>query len=357
MKLNLKIGRFLHIIRKINHPGLIMSVPGLGKTSTIEMYCKAFDLNLTTLIASQYASDDILGIQVNDGGKLKRLTPSWFDDLLERSQNGKPNILFIDEITTCDEYIQAPLLNLIFSKSLGLHKLPENTFILAAGNYEDCLNKAFTMTAPLVNRFLILNLSPSDISMDELIEDKFRKIKSRTEMLRYLGLDAAEKIEELVVSDPSNYSPDNEVLANIKTIFKNNVDFNCSFKNSMNTGLIGFGSMRSVQYALDYAIMAVTLRLTGADLVDVLSDTVGGKDTFKSNMIRVLQNINISDAIRSGNEVDIMSMNIRELEDITRKLISEPFKVTEKQFQQISKRQRELPNGLYKAFKEAVLEM
>lgn len=355
MKLNLKIGRFLHIIRKINHPGIIMSVPGLGKTSTIEMYCKAFDLNLTTLIASQYASDDILGIQVNDNGKLKRLTPSWFDDLLERSQNGKPNILFIDEITTCDEFIQAPLLNLIFNKSLGLHKLPENTFILAAGNYEDCLNKAFTMTAPLVNRFLILNLSPSDINIEELIEDKFRKIKSRTEMLRYLGLDAVDKLESLIEEDPSSYAPDSKILATIKTVFKNDVNFNCSFKNSMNTGLVGFGSMRSVQYALDYTIMSVTLGLTGADLVDVISDTVGGRESFKSNMIRVLQNINISEAIKSTNETDIMKMTVRELENTVRKFMEDPFKLTEKQYQQISKRQRELPTGLYSEFKKIIL--
>ena len=79
---NRLIAKFIDVIDQIsieNHrnvPGLIMSSPGSGKTSTVERYCEYRDYNLTSLIASQYSQDDILGIQSVSHGKLVRLTPA-----------------------------------------------------------------------------------------------------------------------------------------------------------------------------------------------------------------------------------------------------------------------------------------
>lgn len=182
MKINQLIAKFVDTLnnlslRGIYIPGLIMSSPGAGKTSTLEMYAKLKDYNLVSLIASQYSSDDILGIQSVQNGTLCKLTPSWFNNLKKLSENGKRTILFIDEITTCDEFIQSPLLNLIFNKSLGEESLPDNCFIVAAGNYSEELNGAFSVTAPLINRFMILNLSDADYSMNEILQNTFRNLK------------------------------------------------------------------------------------------------------------------------------------------------------------------------------------
>lgn len=243
---NRLIAKFIDVIDEIskeNHenvPGLIMSSPGSGKTSTVEKYCEYRDYNLTTLIASQYSQDDILGIQSVSGGKLVRLTPAWFNDLMERSKNGKRNVLFIDELTTCDEFIQAPLLNLIFSRNLGLSRLPENTIIVAAGNYSEDLNNVFSMTAPLVNRFLILNLTLDDYSVENVLDNEFKKQCSGDGVKTFLGLERnGEKLYN---------------INKLKRFIRSSYPFTMArVKNSAKSGLLGFLSPRSLTNAMMFA--------------------------------------------------------------------------------------------------------
>ena len=81
--------------KRDNLPLLILSSPGFGKTSTVRAYCEVMDYNLFTIIPSQSAADDILGIQSVQDGKLKRLTPSWFNKMMDMiNSNGKRTLLF-----------------------------------------------------------------------------------------------------------------------------------------------------------------------------------------------------------------------------------------------------------------------
>lgn len=267
---NQKIARFVDVLDRIsqkgfNVPGLIMSSPGYGKTSTIEMFCKKRDYNLTTLIASQYAPDDILGLQAVESGKLSRLTPSWFNDMIELSKNGKRNLLFIDEITTCDDFIQAPLMNLIFTRKLNNRiSLPENTVIIAAGNYAEELNNSFKLSLPIVNRFMILNLRPSDYNFDEIFTGEFSKV---TDVDSYLGL----------TQRPNFW--DFSKIANFMKKQLVNSGREIAIKNSRQTGLLGFMSVRSVDYSLKYLSMFCKLYST-EDWIGVVGDTLGEKDNL-----------------------------------------------------------------------------
>ena len=263
---NRLIAKFIDVIDQIsieNHrnvPGLIMSSPGSGKTSTVERYCEYRDYNLTSLIASQYSQDDILGIQSVSHGKLVRLTPAWFDDLIERAKNGRRNVLFLDELTTCDEFIQAPLLNLISTGSLGLHKLPENTIIIAAGNYSEELNNVFSLTAPTVNRFLILNVSPEDYSMQEVMTSEFDKAQNG-KVEGYFGLERGkEKIYKI-----------NKLK---KFILKSYPFTPARVKNSTKVGLLGFISPRSLTNTMLFAEKYFEM-YQDSNWVRVVGDTLG----------------------------------------------------------------------------------
>lgn len=285
MKSNQKISRFLKVLLDINVPGLIMSSPGLGKTSTVEMFCRLYDINLTTLIASQYAPDDILGIQSVKDGKLVRLSPSWFDDMIDIAKNGKRNILFIDEITTCDDFIQAPLLNLIFNKSLGKSKLPDNTLIIAAGNYPEDLNNAFNLSNPLVNRFLVLNLTKKDYDIKELMNGEFDRINSEwnpSEVENFLGMK---------VSGVRDYSP---LKKNLKSLISNQAEVGkTKVLNSNQTGLVGFSSTRSIRYSLSFMTSCLNQfglkdkELLGGVMGDSLGETKSGvqfKELFMTTL-------------------------------------------------------------------------
>lgn len=246
MKSNVIIGRTLEILDSLDKQGIkipviIMSSPGFGKTTTIEMWCKCKDYNLTTLIASQYSQDDILGIQAVNNGKLERLAPAWFNKMNSLAENGKRNVLFIDEITTCDEFIQAPLLNLIFSRSLGLHSLPENTIIVTAGNYLEELNGVFSMTAPLVNRFIILNLIQSDFNLNEVILDRISDINSVEDMEKYLELNDDTLPDNSLVPERLGMFITKRLGFTESKIRDNSVD-----------GLIGFSSVRSISNCIKF---------------------------------------------------------------------------------------------------------
>lgn len=282
MKSNKLIGHFLETLDSLDKegvkiPGLIMSSPGYGKTTTVEMWCKYHDYNLTTLIASQYSQDDILGIQAVSNGKLERLTPAWFNFMLEKSQNGKRNVLFIDEITTCDEFVQAPLLNLIFSRNLGLHTLPQNTLIITAGNYSEELNGVFSMTAPLVNRFMILNLVVSDFDMEEVI---LQKINEVTDISEYLGLgyDTKDTI------DPDSLG---------RFIFKNISFSESTIINNSKYGLVGFASVRSVHNSISFFKKWISL-YEDSEWSRIVGDTLGTTErSTKKVLIRDLISKNL----------------------------------------------------------------
>ena len=287
MKSSELVGRFIEILDTLDSegfrvPGLIMSSPGFGKTTTVEIWCEVRDYNLTTLIASQYSQDDILGIQAVVEGKLKRLTPAWFNNMVEKSRNGKRNVLFIDELTTCDEFLQAPLLNLIFSRSLGLDSLPNNTLIVTAGNYSEELNGVFSLTAPLVNRFMILNLVNDDFDMREVTSRKILDIRKNRERCReYLGL---------VPSPDLTYK-----RSRLKDFINKYVSFGKSdIINTSKMGLVGFTSIRSVYNCINFYDAWVS-KYGSKDWARIVGDTLGTTErSGKTVLLRELLSKNLS---------------------------------------------------------------
>lgn len=252
-----------------NIPCLIMSHPGAGKTTTVKMYCDVMDYNLVTLIPSQQSSDDVLGLQSIDPktGKLSRLTPSWFNKLKKVMENGKRTILFIDEITTCDPYIQGPLLDLIFSRNLGEDNLPDNCFIVSAGNYSEDLNNEFKMSAPLINRFLIVNLQNDDFSIKEVLSGAIRNCKTTEEKSKFLGFEGSRKKEKY------DFNKFSEWVLNSKE-----VKFGKSYAEEVEGyGLLGFTSVRSITYALKFAEQYMNTFLD-KDWIRVVGDTLGSSN-------------------------------------------------------------------------------
>ena len=109
MKANKIIARCTNISdslssKGMNHPVLLMSGPGFGKTTTIEEYCKLRDYLYYPLIPSQSSSDDILGFQIKTTDscgrdRIERLTPSWYNEIMEEYKaTGKRICLFVDKL-------------------------------------------------------------------------------------------------------------------------------------------------------------------------------------------------------------------------------------------------------------------
>lgn len=170
--INEKIFKALKMSEKSKIPVLILSNPGMGKTTTVNLYAKLRDMEVISLRGNSQTAETILGYDCSPSdvteGKTQaalHLRPSWFDQLMKAHEKGKRTLLFLDEITTAHESVQAALLHLIFERTVHNEKLPEDTIICSAGNYSANLSTSMTMLAPSMNRFCIINLVP-DITID-----------------------------------------------------------------------------------------------------------------------------------------------------------------------------------------------
>lgn len=321
MKSNEYIGQFLETLDTMDKSGnrisgLIMSSPGFGKTTTVEAWCRLKDYNLTTLIASNFSSDDILGIEVRTENKMERLMPSWFNELSEKAQNGKRNILFLDEISAADSYIQSPLFNLIFNYKLASRNLPENTLIVAAGNYSEELGNAFKMTAPLVNRFLILNLTNEDYSFSEILNGNgLRSIKDKDEMSNFIGIKEPRTKKWNFDKLKSWISENKPEFKFGKSEFIDDVEMG---------GLLGFLSLRSLTYSLQFA-EAYMSKYNDEIWMRIVGDTMGMSQKREGKPIREILKMNKSFFFGSNGKSstsEFSNKKISEICDLLRKMPS-----------------------------------
>ncbi len=160
-------------ISRLSHiPVLFMSNPGLGKTTILTRYAAHNDMHLETLIGSRFTPEEISGYQVNNGGDhLTHMSPEWFSRIQQKAAQGITTLLFIDELSTCSEFVQGSLLSLIFDRTIGSGKfLPEDCLIVAAANYAGNLPGTMNIMAPTLNRFIVVNLNHNYTALDMMQE-------------------------------------------------------------------------------------------------------------------------------------------------------------------------------------------
>lgn len=149
-------------------PVLIMSNPGLGKTTSVKLFADIRGYHYQLLRGNSTSAEEVLGYDVAKESERAtvHLRPAWFSKILEKHKEGKKSLLFLDEITTANEYVQAALLHLVFERMVGDEPLPEDTLIVSAGNYAQNLSNTMNMIPPLMNRFMIFNIIPNIKDLD-----------------------------------------------------------------------------------------------------------------------------------------------------------------------------------------------
>ena len=239
------------------------------------MFAKLRDYELLLLRGSTASEQEIMGfMSVHQGEKEVTATnvlPTWFLKMKEYQAQGKKTLLFLDEITAVNPYVQAALLHLIFERKVNEEPIPDDCLIVSAGNYSGNLTNEFELLSPVVNRFCVFNITPDESSLDEFLRvyDGAGVGKTRDIM--------KEKAETLALMDSQKISltPDSrrkvanyfetairETSRSLMTSGEKPLNFKCTdtqsvYKSQENDELLrGFVSPRSLSYLTRMTVAA-----------------------------------------------------------------------------------------------------
>lgn len=126
-------------------PVFIWGAPGIGKSALVEQFAEEVGLPCVSLLGSQLAPEDIIGIPQIKGDTSEFLPPK----MIARRE---PYVLFLDELNACSQEVQKAFYSLIHERRIGEYHLPEGSIVVGAGNRVQDSAIVKTMSSALINR-------------------------------------------------------------------------------------------------------------------------------------------------------------------------------------------------------------
>lgn len=134
-------------------PVFIWGAPGIGKSALVEKFAESVGLPCVSLLGSQLAPEDIIGIPQITGEVSTFLPPK----MIARKE---PYCLFLDELNACAQEVQKAFYSLIHERRVGEYYLPEGSVVIGAGNRSQDSAIVKTMSSALINRMFHVQLKP-----------------------------------------------------------------------------------------------------------------------------------------------------------------------------------------------------
>ena len=156
-----------HAIRK-KRPIFLWGPPGIGKSDIIHQIGKQMNAKVIDVRLSLWEPTDIKGIPYFDSniGKMVWAPPLELPDE-ELAAEHENIVLFLDEMNSAAPAVQAAAYQLILNRKVGTYTLPDNVYIVAAGNREADKGVTYRMPSPLANRFVHLEMT---VNFDDWFE-------------------------------------------------------------------------------------------------------------------------------------------------------------------------------------------
>ncbi len=126
-------------------PVFIWGAPGIGKSALVEKFSIEVGLPCVSLLGSQLAPEDIIGIPQIRGETSEFLPPK----MIARKE---PYVLFLDELNACSQEVQKAFYSLIHERRVGEYHLPAGSIVIGAGNRSQDGAIVKTMSSALINR-------------------------------------------------------------------------------------------------------------------------------------------------------------------------------------------------------------
>jgi len=149
-------------------PIFLWGPPGIGKSDIVHQIGERLNAHVIDVRLSLWEPTDIKGIPYFDSNANKMVwaPPSELPDDEMAAQHDRI-VLFLDEMNSAAPAVQAAAYQLILNRRVGTYHLPDNVYIVAAGNREGDRGVTYRMPAPLANRFVHLEMA---VSFDDWFE-------------------------------------------------------------------------------------------------------------------------------------------------------------------------------------------
>lgn len=143
-------------------PVLLLGDPGIGKSSFVRGIAANEGLLCETVLGSIREPADLAGLPVVTDKGVVLDPPAW----AKRLADADAGYLFLDELTTCPDTVQAAMLAVALDRTVGDLRLGSDVRIVAGANPPDTAAGGYELAAPLANRFCHVKYEPT---MDEWI--------------------------------------------------------------------------------------------------------------------------------------------------------------------------------------------
>lgn len=132
-------------------PVFVWGAPGIGKSALVETFASEVGLPCVSLLGSQLAPEDIIGIPQIKGETSEFLPPK----MIARKE---AYVLFLDELNACSQEVQKAFYSLIHERRIGEYHLPKGSIVIGAGNRMQDSAIVKTMSSALINRMFHVQL-------------------------------------------------------------------------------------------------------------------------------------------------------------------------------------------------------
>lgn len=132
-------------------PVFLWGAPGIGKSALIQRFSSEVGMECVSLLGSQLAPEDLMGIPQIDGQCSRFFPPA-------NIVRNEPFVLFLDELNASSHEIQKAFYSLILEKRVGEYHLPKGTIVIGAGNRAKDAAIVKPMPSALINRMVHIHL-------------------------------------------------------------------------------------------------------------------------------------------------------------------------------------------------------
>lgn len=149
---------------------IVWGSTGVGKTQAIEAFARSIRAECIVLHLASQDPGDLIGLPTRDeeNGTTKWLRPEW----MPSEDDDRPFVIFLDEFNRANRYVLDVMLPFLLDGTLGTHRVPSNTLIVAAGNPGGTEDYSVTEIEDkaMLSRLCHIGLAPSFPDWKDFVE-------------------------------------------------------------------------------------------------------------------------------------------------------------------------------------------